>query len=183
MGNCTLALDPTRICSQNSLGFFKAWVSQGVGNIPDISGPCWNDSIGDLLYISQLYILWISCSITSRKVLCCIRVWWLGRPLKHINLVVVFREPVWCIIMLDAAVRSWVKLWPSQDARGQQQFSDSLWHSNNAVYPKKTWTRTIATPPPSPPTSAVDARHVGICVSSCSTGSAVCKIACVNRFS
>lgn len=50
------------------------------------------------------------------KVFSCIQIWSLWRPLKNINLIVMFLKPIWydvcfvkwCIIMLGAVIRRWV---------------------------------------------------------------------------
>ena len=79
------------------------------------SVPCWHDCITQPLQICQIQIHAANlpfCHIPKGW----IQIRWMGRPLKNIELIVMFMKPVWdvlsfmtwCIIMLVVAIRRWV---------------------------------------------------------------------------
>ena len=81
------------------------------------SVPCVPDCIRLFLQICQLHVNAANLLFYHMpKLFYWIQIWWLGRPLKNFELLVLFIKPVWdyfcfvtwCMIMLEIAIRRWV---------------------------------------------------------------------------
>ena len=113
--NAILIQGRISLSSQNSLN--SSW--HGFHKMLKIlfwdSVPIWHNCIMKFLQICQLHILPF---FHIPKVFYWIQIRWLRRPLKNIELILMFMKPLWddfcsvtqlsCVIMLEVAIKRWV---------------------------------------------------------------------------
>ena len=128
--NTILILGRASLCSQNSLNSLWHGFHKMMQTFLWDSVPCWHDCMMQLLNLPFYHIL---------KVFYWIQIRWLGRPLKNIELIVLFIKPVWdgfcivtwCIVMLEVAIRRWEHYGPEGMHMVCNNASNSLWHSSD----------------------------------------------------